>query len=328
MAEAANRQLDMAEQQYNDYRTQDMPFMRELANRAIGISQGSADLARDQFGFSRNVATEQLGMAREQLGLTRSQVERANALGDYQLEQMQFNDDRYRNVAIPFEDKLLADVNRFDSAGYKQGQVAAARADVQSSFDNAQEQTMRGMMRRGVNPASGMALATRGAMDIGKATAMASAANKTRQAAEQVGLSTKMQMYGGMRGLAGLGATNAGLATGAMGAGTSALGTGYNSMNAGTGAMGIGNSALGAMQSGAAGMMNSGSSYLSANNAASGIFNSGMSSGISGLGSYTQLGQRASEINNASDPFNTLLGAAAGIGSSYLGGMAFKAGRG
>ncbi len=266
MAEAANRQLDMAEQQYDDYRNIDMPWMRNIAEGALGI--------------------------------TRQNAERAGALSDYQLDQMKFNDERYRTVGIPFEDQLLEDVERFDSDGYKQSQVAAARADVQSGFDNVQEQTMRGLMRRGVNPASGMALATRGAMDIGKATALATAANKTRMAADQVGLSTKMQMYGGMRGLAGLGATSAGLAVSGIGAGNQSAG----------------------------GMTGAGNSFLGANNAAAGVFNSGMSSGISGLGSYTQLGQRSAEINNASDPFNTILGAAAGIGSSYLGGMAFKAG--
>lgn len=317
MGEAAIRQLDMAERQYNDYRTQDMPFMRDIANRALGISEGSASLARDQFGFSRDVANEQLAMGREQLGLTRSQVERANALGDYQLEQMRFNDDRYRNVAIPFEDKLLSEVDRFDSASYKQGLIGQAQADVGSAFDRAGAESTRNMQRRGVNPNSGAALAMSNQNSMAKAMAMASAANKTRQAADQVGLSTKMQMYGGMKGLAGLGATNAGLATGAMGAGTSAIGTGYGSLNAGIGAMGIGNSALGAMQSGAGGMTSAYGSYLGANNAAAGSFNQGMSSGIQGLGSYTQLGQNATQINNASDPFGTILGAAAGIGTQW-----------
>ena len=317
MGEAAKEQMALARQQYDDYRNQDMPYMRQLANRAIDVSEGSAALARDQFGFSRNVANEQLAMGREQLGLTRSQVERANALGDYQLEQMRFNDERYRNIAIPFEDKLLADVNRFDSAAYKQGLIGQAQADVGSAFDRASTESMRNNQRRGVNPNSGAALAMSNQNSMAKATAMASAANKTRQAAEQVGLSTKMQMYGGMKGLAGLGATNAGLATGAMGAGTGAIGTGYGSLNAGVGAMGIGNSALGAMQSGAGGMMSAGGSYLNANNAAAGVFNQGTSAGIQGLGSYTQLGQNATQINNASDPFGTILGAAAGIGTQW-----------
>lgn len=257
MSEAAMRQLDMAEQQYADYRNVDMPWMRSIAEGALGISRQNAD--------------------------------RSAALSDYQLEQMKFNDARYRNTAIPFEDQLLADVNRFDSVGYKQSQIDAAQADVQSAFDNVQGQTMRGLMRRGVNPGSGMALATRGATDIGKATALATAANKTRMAADQVGLSTKMSMYGGMRGLAGLGATNAGLAISGVGAGNQSAG----------------------------GMTGAGNSFLGANNAAAGVFNAGTSAGISGLGSYTQLGQRATEINNASDPFSTVLGAAAGVGTAW-----------
>ena len=317
MGEAANRQIALAEAQWADYQANERPWMRGIADQALGLSRDSAALARDQFGFSRDVANRQLGIADQQLGLTRSQVERANALSDYQLEQMRFNDDRYRNVAVPFEDQLLADVNRFDSASYKQGQINAAMADVGSAFDRAGAENIRAQQRRGVNPNSGAALAMANQNSMSKAMAVASAANKTRQAAEQVGLSTKMQMYGGMRGLAGLGATNAGLATGAMGAGTGAIGTGMSALNAGVGAMGIGNSALGAMQGAGTGMMSAGTGYLGANNAAFAGMNAGMSAGISGLGNYTQLGQNAAQINNASDPFGTILGAAAGIGTKW-----------
>lgn len=257
MGEAALKQIDLNEKVYNDYRNSDMPWIKDIANRAIGVSERNAS--------------------------------KASELTDYQLENMKFNDNRYRTVGIPFEDRLLEDVNRFDSAGYKQGQINAAKADVQEAFDNAQAETARGLTRRGVNPGSGMALATRGMGDIGKATAMATAANKTRLAADQIGLSSKMQMYGGMKGLAGLGATNAGLATGAMGMGN---------------------------QSGA-GMTGAAGSYLGANNAALSGYNGGMSAGISGLGSYTQLGQSAASINASNDPFNTILGAAAGGAGAY-----------
>lgn len=318
MGEAANRQIDLNERQYADYRSQDMPWMRSVAERAMGLSQGSADLARDQFGFSRDVANRQLGIADAQLGLTRSQVDRANALSDYQLGQMRLNDERYRTVGIPFEDQLLKDVNRFDSDSYKTGLITQAQADVGSAFDRAELENFRTQMRRGVNPNSGAAAAMANQNSLAKATAMASAANKTRQAADQIGLSTKMQMYGGMKGLAGLGATNAGLATGAMGAGTNAIGAGYGSLNAGIGAMGIGNSSLGLMQSAAGGMTGAANSYLNANNAALSGFNSGTSAGISGLGQYTQLGQSAAQINNASDPMGTILGAATGAGMAYL----------
>lgn len=259
MAEAANRQIDLAEQQYQDYRNFDAPLIREAATAALGISRDNAA--------------------------------RANALSDYQLESMRFNDNRYRTVGVPFEDRLLEDVNRFDSADYKQGQIAAARADVQSSFDNAASQSARGLMRRGVNPASGMALATTGMNDIAKATALATAANKTRMAADQVGLSTKMQMYGGMRGLAGLGATSAQLATSGMQVGN---------------------------QSGA-GMTGATGSMVNSNATAFGSSMSGMSAGIQGLGSYTSLGIQGAKVNNDANPLGALIGAGATLGAAYIG---------
>lgn len=304
MAEAANRQIDLAEAQFADYQNNERPWMRGIADQAIGLSRDSAALARDQFGFSRDVANRQLGMAQ-------TQVDRSNALADYQLGQMRLNDQRYRDVAVPFEDRLIADVDRFDSAGYKQGQVNAARADVQEAFGNAQQQGLRSMMRRGINPNSYNFASAAAGGDLARATAMASAANKTRMAADQVGLSTRMQMYGGMKGMAGLGATNAGLASGA-------IGTGFGGLNAGVGAMGIGNSAIGAMQGAGSGMMSAGTGYLGANNAAFSGMNAGMSAGITGLGNFTQLGQRATEINNAADPMGTILGAATGAGMAYL----------
>ena len=271
MGEAANRQIELAERQFADYQNNERPWMRGIADEALGISRRNADAAA-------------------------TQIARANALSDYQLEQMRFNDSRYRNVGIPFEDQLLEDVNRFDSEGYKGQQVASAMADVQSGFSGAAEQQRRGLARMGVNPNSGRSMAMGNALGFEQAKAMANAANKTRMAADQVGLSTRMQMYGGMRGLAGLGATNAGLATSAA---SSALG-----------GIGAGN------QSGA-GMTGAGSSFLSANNANFAGVQSGMASGIQGLGNFTSLGQRATEINNASDPFGTILGAAAGVGTAW-----------
>lgn len=258
MGEAALKQIELNEKQYNDYRTQDMPWMRGIAEEALGISRRSA--------------------------------ERAGALSDYQLDSMKFNDNRYRTVGIPFEDQLLEDVKRFDSAGYKAQQVSAAMGDVQQSFSGAAEQQRRGLARMGVNPNSGKFAAANAGLGVEQAKAMATAANKTRMAADQIGLSSKMQMYGGMKGLAGLGATNAGLATNAMGM----------------------SNASGAAMTGAAG------SYLGANNSALGAFNAGTSAGISGLGNYSSLGINAANVNAQNDPFNMMLGAATGVATSKL----------
>ena len=264
MGEAALRQIALAEQQYADYRAQDMPWMRSIAEQALGITRGNS--------------------------------ERSQALADYQLDAMRRNDERYWNTAVPFENRLLEDVNRFDSQAYKDQQVAQALADTQTQFSNAQTQQQRGLARMGVNPNSGRAQALANQTSIAQAAAMASAANKTRMAAEQVGLSTKMQMYGGMKGLAGLGATNAQLGLGAMGTSNQS----------------------------AAGMTGAAGSYLGANNAAFGAMNSGMSAGIQGLGSYNQLQQNAVKINNDADPFASILGAATGVATSAAMNWALK----
>ena len=257
MGAAANRQIELAERQWADYISNERPWMQGLANEALGIQRG--------------------------------QAQRANALSDYQLDSMRFNDNRYRTVAIPFEDQLLSDVKRFDSQGYKDQQVASAMGDVQQGFSGAAEQQRRGLARMGVNPNSGKFASASANMGFEQAKAMANAANKTRMAADQIGLSTKMGMYGGMKGLAGLGNANASLAQGAMGTGLAAAG----------------------------GINSAGNNLVAANNSSFGSSMAGMSAGISGLGNYAQLGQNAAQINNASDPFATVLGAAAGIGTKW-----------
>lgn len=255
-AEAAQRGQELNERMYYDYRTQDMPWIRSVANEVLDISRGNA--ARSQ------------------------------ALADYQLEAMRRNDARYWNTAVPFEDRLLQDVNRFDAQAYKEGMVRQALADTQAQFSNAQAQQQRSSARMGINPNSGRAMALGNQTAIAQAAAMASAANKTRQAAEQIGLSTKMQMYGGMRGLAGLGATNAQLGLGAMGAG----------------------------QSAAAGMTGATGSYAAANNAALDTFNRGNAAQI---GAYNSLyNSQVNAASEAGEKYAMLLGAATQLGAAAL----------
>lgn len=257
MAEAANRQIDLAEKQWEDYQANERPWMRGIADRAVGVSERNASKAAE--------------------------------LTDYQLGVMRKNDDRYWNTAIPYEDELLGDVRRFDSDSYKQAQVNTATADVESAFGNVEGQNRRALARSRGGP-SQASMEAGAPMSIAKASALASAATKTRMAADQIGLSTKMQMYGGMRGLAGLGANNAGLAMGAMGAG----------------------------QGAAAGMSGAAGSYAGANNAAFSANIGGRSAGISGMGQYTQLGQNAAKINNDADPTAAIIGAAVKVGTTYM----------
>ena len=251
--EAARMTAEDSRRYLDNYLTVEQPWQRNITERAIGTYEKNAESSRELTG--------------------------------YQLGMMKRNDERYWDVAVPYEDQLLKDVERFDSAEYKQQQVDSALADVGGQFDAAQEQSIRGMQRRGINPNSGAFAAMANQNSIAKAAAMASAANKTRQAAEQVGLSTKMQMYGGMKGLAGLGATNAGLATSGIGAGNSSAG----------------------------GMTNAANSYIASGAGVQGTFSSGMGTAMNGWIGAGNVTNAA----NANDPMNAVLGAAAGVGTSY-----------
>jgi hypothetical protein len=261
MEEAATRQIQLAEDQWADYIGPggDREWMRALADEAMGIS--------------------------------RSTAERSNALSDYQLGMMQFSDDRYRNNTIPYQDMVDSEIDRLYSREGIENQVNMAVADVSGATANARGQGLRAMNRMGVNPMSGAYGEGNNAMSVQQAQAMASAANKTRTAAEQAGLASRFQSLGAKLGIAGLGAANAGLAT-------SALGTGLNAANLMTGA---------------------GAASINANNQTFNTAMSGMSAGVNGLGNYTNLGIRSAEVNAQNDPFRMMLGAATGVATSkYL----------
>ncbi len=261
MGEAAARQIALAERQWEDYIREggDRDWMRGIANEAMGIS--------------------------------RSTAERSNALSDYQLEQMRMNNDRYWGNTVPYQDRVNSEIDRLFSPEGIRNQVDRATADVTGAMSNARAQGLRTMQRMGVNPMSGAFGENNNAMSVQQAQAMASAANKTRTAAEQAGLASRFQSLGAKLGMAGLGATNAGLATSALGLG------------------------LGAGQ----GMTGAGAASIGANNQSFGSAMGGMSAGIQGLGSFTGLQQNAAQINNQNDPFATLLGAGTTLGAAWLG---------
>lgn len=261
MGEAANRQIALAERQWEDY---------------IGPG-GDRDWMR--------------GIANESLGISRSTAERSNALNDYQLDQMRRNNDRYWGNTVPYQDRVDSEIDRLYSQDGINNQVNMATADVSGAMSNARQQGLRSMSRMGVNPMSGAFGQNNNAMSVQQAQAMASAATKTRTAAEQAGLASRFQSLGAKLGMAGLGATNAGLATSALGLG------------------------LGAGQ----GMTGAGAASIGANNQSFGSAMGGMSAGIQGLGSFTGLQQNAAQINTANDPFATLLGAGTTLGAAWLG---------
>ena len=261
MGEAALRQIALAEKQWEEYSKEggDRDWLRDITDRAISTYEDTQKATKE--------------------------------MSEYQLGQAQRRDNEYWNETVPYRGMVDDNIERLYSQDGIQNQVNNATADVNAAMSNTRAQAERGLTRMGVNPNSGAFSNMANATSLQQATAMASAANKTRTAAEQAGLASRFQSLGAKLGLAGLGATNAGLATSALGTGLSAAG----------------------------GMTGAAANNIGTNNATFGTTMSGMSQGISGYGNYVGLQQNATKINNDADPFTSLLGAGAQMGAAWLG---------
>lgn len=243
-------------------------------------------------------------------------------LNDYQQAQMKERDQRWRMVGMPQEDKLIAKVNEMGSDKYKNQQMGMAVADVNQSASDVRGQTVREMARRGMDGGGQFAsMMSRGNAD--HALALAGTKNNTRTALTNMDMANQFQLNGVMKGMAGAGDMSAGLAIGAIGAGKMNGGGGGGGGGGGFSPMGFGGGG-----GGHGGGPNVGAGVNIANAGSSGVLGgyqmgSGMAGGLgsnassmySSMGSYKNGQDQIAASNN---PWNTMLGAAAGAGTSYL----------
>lgn len=262
IGEAALRQIALAEKQWEEYIKEggDRDWMKDLTNRAVATYENTQKKSAE--------------------------------MADYQMAQSQRRDDEYWGQTVPYRAMVDDNIERLYSDAGIQNQVNNATADVNAAMSNAQAQAQRGLTRMGVNPNSGAFANMANATSLQQATAMASAANKTRTAAEQAGLASRFQSLGAKLGLAGLGATNAGLATSALGTGLSAAG----------------------------GMTGAGANMINTNNS---TFNSAMSGMSQGLRAWNTTDANRmngiNQANNASSEFwGTMLGAGSTLGAAAI----------
>jgi len=181
---------------------------------------------------------------------------------------------------------LLAEAANFNEAARRGALMEQANADIGAAFDSAQGQQARQLARMGVNPSSGRAIAMSNASELDQARARAAAGLKVTEAARAEGLQLKTNAANMLSGYPAMasGNTNSG-----FGFGTAGVGLANNSLagqNAGFNAAG---GLAGQMGSNATGMWNAQANYKS----------------------------QQDQIAASSDPFNTILGAAAGVGTSW-----------
>lgn len=155
----------------------------------------------------------------------------------------------------------------------------------------ARQAQTRGLQRMGVNPGSGKMLAMQSQMGLSEAAAKAGAVNKVREAARLEGYGLTDRASNALSGYPAMGMATTGSGAGFGANGLNIANQGLAGMNSGWGATA---STAGAMGSNATGMYGAQANYKN----------------------------QQDQIAASSDPFNTILGAAAGVGTSWaLGGM-------
>jgi len=241
-------------------------------------------------GFQDEAIQEIMANAREMMPLQREQMQ--FGLDASRTAYNQSQEDRgwmlgRRGKLSGLQDTLAQDAEAFNTEGRGEQLAAQAVADVGTQMGLASQATTRQQQRMGVNPSSGAAMAMQGQMNIGEASAKASAANKMREAARLEGYSLTDRANNALAGYPAMGmqATGAGASFGAAGLGLA--NQGLAGMNSGFGA---GANAAGGMGQNATGMFNAQAQY--------------------------KLGSDKQAADN--DPFASLLGAGAQLGVASI----------
>lgn len=264
-----------------------MPKMSEAEEEAIAAN---TELAKERWAWYKDV---EYPLAREQMQRGLKVLEDAYAdstrRANFQDDLTSQYNERYWNTQVPLENRLIRLAETYGTEEEQERMAGEAKADVQRAFDSSAAQMRRGLAGRGINLSSPAAIMAERYANTDRALAEVSAMNKTREAAKQMQWTRLGEVAALGRGLPSFGATSAGLAQSAGGQAT----------QAGTGGLGL----VGQQSSIANG------AYGSTSN----LWNSAGNMAINGYNARVN----AANVEASADPFNTILGAAAGVGTSW-----------
>lgn len=191
-----------------------------------------------------------------------------------------------RTMLSGVQDQLARDATEFDASQRRDELAQQATADAELAIARARESSARDLARRGVTPFAGRSRSADARLELGAAAMTAGAANNARRAARQEGYALTDRAVNALAGYPAM-------SSAATGQGAALAAGGVNVVNAGAAGMNAGAagaaSMAGQMGANATGMFNAQASYKNAQD----------------------------QIAASSDPFNTILGAVAGVGTSW-----------
>jgi hypothetical protein len=137
---------------------------------------------------------------------------------------------RYKSVFEPLQDQFIEEAQAYDTAERRGTAAREAVADVKTQSLMAKDAAGREMARMGVDPRSGRAAATTGAMTLREGLAAAGAANSARKQVESEGRALKANAVNLGSGFAVNPATSLGMSSSAMSSGFNGAMSGQNQM--------------------------------------------------------------------------------------------------
>ena len=333
-AQYGKEYLDFAKQQYAEGLTrQDSTdaLVKQVADSAMG-SQAQADkwagedrqiqadyrTKYDDWASQDRNAGMQTRQDMNQLGQQAMDTGGAyeSAFGAQSKNQYQFageEQDRYKSLFRPVQDRIVSDAMNWDSEGRLDSEAAKAKADVVSGAAQQQQAQQRNMASMGIDPRSGRFQGIDRATSLNTALAGAGAQNVARDNVRSQAIQLRGQA--GQLGQQVIGNANNATTLGmqassqALNANTNAKQLNMQAKNLGLAAAGIGNSSaslgMGNQGGGYAGLglgLTAGNSALGANAAGNGAFNA--NAGIMGQG----FGAAASGAAGQAGTLNNLYG--------------------
>lgn len=289
IGEAQKQMSSLADEQYEDYKTNVWPVIQQQAtaqqansDRVVAQSQQIADSLTAQAAIDRETQRQQNAIAAEQYA-------------------------RYKSTFQPVEDSIVNDAMTYNTEGSREQIASSAIGDVKTAFDGQRTDMARNAQAYGIDPTSGAYQSGQQSSGTLEAATSAAAATRARDAAVQLGWAKKMDAIGLGRGVF----TNQATST-ALG-----LNAGSGATAASSGALGAGAAGLAAGNVPISNATTLGSSYSSGYGGSAGIYGS---SGNLGAQSYnTQV-----SAWNAQQQANAQSSAGMGSAIGMIGGAALK----
>ena len=191
----------------------------------------AAETAAKAEAFSEKYYTEVITpLLKQQTTASTAAQAKLGKLYDLNASQMQTSIDRYKKYGIPAEDSYYKMVSEYSSPEEQERQAAAAKGDLGVAQGNQRDTMMRNMAALGIDPTSPAAMAVMSDQAVANSAAEASAMNRARNAARELGMKLKSDSAnfgrGGQSGILQFGTNASNNATGAFGVANQALATG------------------------------------------------------------------------------------------------------